>query len=100
MLLAVADNVTKAAWISLVRFWRKRSPTRIAGTSVAKATSTRRRVRRLIVAILRIQSRYGPRSDVPAGIRLRSPRHSGRHRYESPLHTQLYGCLRPTNGMD
>src|SRR5947209_8482561 len=74
MLLAVADNVTKAAWISLVRFWRKRSPTRIAGTSVAKATSTRRRVRRLIVAILRIPSRQDPCGDVPAGIRRLSPK--------------------------
>src|SRR3954470_2039409 len=51
----VAARLTRAAFISLVRFWTKRSPTRIAGTSIAAITSINSRVRRLIGASFRAQ---------------------------------------------
>ena len=53
--MAVADRLASAALISLVRFWTKRSPTRIAGTSIAAITSINSRVRRLIGASFRAQ---------------------------------------------
>ena len=53
--MAVADRLASAALISLVRFWTKRNPTRIAGTSIAAITSINSRVRRLIGASFRAQ---------------------------------------------
>src|SRR6478672_2109461 len=44
----VADRLSRAALISLARFCAKRSPTRIAGTSMAAMTRINSRVRRLI----------------------------------------------------
>jgi hypothetical protein len=43
-----ADRLSRAALISLARFCAKRSPTRIAGTSMAAMTRISSRVRRLI----------------------------------------------------
>jgi hypothetical protein len=60
--------------MSLERFWTKRSPTRIAGTSIAAITSINSRVRRLIGASFRAQISDFAVISVTFGIYLRGSR--------------------------
>ncbi|MEY9766827.1 hypothetical protein ABH988_007612 [Bradyrhizobium ottawaense] len=53
---ADAARLASAASISLARFCTKRSPTRIAGTSMAAMTRISNRVRRLIGGAVRSQA--------------------------------------------
>src|SRR3954466_15738589 len=69
---AEAARLARAALISLLRFCTKRSPTRLAGTSMAAMTSINSRVRKLIGRTVQSGHRRCSFKDPICGTTLRS----------------------------